>query len=126
LENLISFTLPYGLRDQSGVLHKNGAMRLATALDEIEPFSDVRAIKNPVYVNILLITRVLEYLGTVNPVTPEVVERLLAADFVFLQDLYIQINTGRGQIKYEDEIIETECPNCRHRFLISLSESNNT
>ncbi len=37
LQTEFEFTLPMGYVDEAGTLHKNGAMRLATAADEILP-----------------------------------------------------------------------------------------
>ena len=38
----IEFTLPVGLLDEDGTLHRDGTMRLATAADEILPLRDPR------------------------------------------------------------------------------------
>jgi len=35
-----AFTLPRGLVDSTGEVHREGTMRLATARDEIEPMRD--------------------------------------------------------------------------------------
>jgi hypothetical protein len=103
-------------------MHREGTMRLATALDEIEVLSHPKVEKNPAYANLVLISRVLMSLGGFSPVPLNLIEQLYAADFIFLQDLYLQINTGEGQLNFLDEIIETECPQCKHHFLISLSD----
>ena len=42
LETEFAFTLPKGYVDDSGMLHRHGTMRLATARDEIEPLRDPR------------------------------------------------------------------------------------
>ncbi|MFD7524464.1 hypothetical protein [Paenibacillus chitinolyticus] len=41
------FELPRGFEDSSGKTHKKGAMRLATAADEILPMKDPRVQANP-------------------------------------------------------------------------------
>ena len=90
------FTLPKGFVDEIGNLHNVGVMRLATTLDEIAPLSDARVQANEGYLGILLLSRVVMRLGGFAPVPVALLERLYAADYVFLQDLYIQINSGVG------------------------------
>ncbi len=116
----VEFTLPIGYQDANGSLHRHGKMRLARAIDEIEPLENAQIQKNPAFFNIILIARVLINLGQVSPVSIEVVEKLFAADFVFLQDLYLEINTGQKKLYNQNEIVETECPQCRHRFLLNM------
>ena len=53
-------------------------------------------------------------LGNIEPVTPAVVERLFAADFAYLQDLYMRINEPGGALA------ETQCPECGLRFAVDL------
>ena len=38
------FILPWGFRDEHGELHRVGAMRLATALDELEPLRNTHRV----------------------------------------------------------------------------------
>ena len=57
------FTLPHGLVGPDGSLHRDGAMRLATAADEIEPLKDPRVRANPGYLVIILLARVITRLG---------------------------------------------------------------
>ena len=95
LETEFAFTLPKGYVDDSGMLHRHGTMRLATARDEIEPLRDPRinGADDP-YLTILVISRVLTSLGTLRQVTPYEIEGLFAADLAFLQDLYGIVNFG--------------------------------
>jgi hypothetical protein len=95
LETEFAFTLPKGYVDDSGMLHRHGTMRLATARDEIEPLRDPRisGADDP-YLTILVISRVVTELGNLRQVTPHEVEGLFAADLAFLQDLYGIINFG--------------------------------
>ena len=119
------FTLPKGFVDEAGNLHNVGVMRLATTLDEIAPLSDARVQANEGYLGILLLSRVVTRLGGFSPVPVALLERLYAADYVFLQDLYIQINSGMGSLQVLNQgLIETECPNCQARFLLDLSMQN--
>jgi hypothetical protein len=108
------FVLPKGFVDEHGVVHREGTMRLATALDEIAPLEDPRVRNNEAYVVIVLLARVVVRLGTLNRVTPYVVENMYAADIAFLQDLYQQVND------LEDRMLVVECPNCRQEFEVSV------
>jgi hypothetical protein len=110
------FTLPCGYIDAEGNLHRRGVMRLATALDEVEPLQDARVRANSAYLGILLLSRVLLRLGTISPVSVETVSRLFSADFVYLQELYLQINSGQSSI------VETRCPECGARFALDLAQ----
>ncbi|MGY2896273.1 hypothetical protein [Deinococcus sp. UYEF24] len=93
---LREFTLPLGYLDAAGTLHRYGQMRLATALDEIEPLGDPRVKENEAFLGLLLLERVLVRLGDFSPVPLEVVAGLYAADFAFLQAIYIDFNSGDG------------------------------
>lgn len=87
-------------------------MRLATAMDEIMPMRDMRVQSNQAYLVVILLSRVITKLGTIQDIGTNVIENLFSADLAYLQDFYRQINeTGTSQI-------EIACPNCDHRFLI--------
>jgi hypothetical protein len=86
------FVLPRGYVDDAGVLHREGAMRLATARDEILPLRDPRVRENEAYLTVILLSRVVVRLGTLPQVTPQVVEGMFASDLAFLQDLYRRVN----------------------------------
>jgi hypothetical protein len=103
------FTLPSGFVDEDGTLHREGTMRLATAADEILPLSDPRVKQNPAYLSLILLSRVVTRLGTLDRVTPKTMESLFAADLGHLQDFYNSIN-GMATI---DEVV---CPACDHTF----------
>jgi hypothetical protein len=110
------FTLPCGYIDAQGTLHRQGVMRMATAQDEVEPLQDARVRANSAYLGILLLSRVLTRLGEISPVSVETVAGLFAADFVYLQELYLQINRSNGSI------VETRCPACGTRFALDLAQ----
>jgi hypothetical protein len=101
LKTSYEFTLPRGYVDQDGGLHKTGTMRLATARDELEPLRDPR-ITGPddPRLTILVLTRVVEKLGTLEMVTAHEIEGLFAVDLAFLQDFYGVINFG-SQEEYD-------------------------
>ncbi len=90
----IEFTLPRGYLDAAGVLHKNGKMRMATAADEILPLRDPRVQANPAYLAVIVLSRVIVRLGTLDMINVKVVEDLFAPDFDYLQRLYEQFNSG--------------------------------
>jgi len=95
LRTSYEFTLPRGYVDSRGELHKTGVMRLATARDELEPLRDptVSGPDDP-RLTILVLTRVVEKLGTLELVTSHDIEGLFAVDLAFLQDFYGVINFG--------------------------------
>jgi hypothetical protein len=88
----VEFTLPIGYRDADGNLHRNGVMRLATAGDEILPLKDHRVQANPAYLSVIVLSRVIVRLGSLDMVNTKVIEDLFAADFAYLQNLYNRIN----------------------------------
>jgi hypothetical protein len=111
-----AFTLPRGYVDAAGAVHRDGAMRLATARDEIEPLRDAEVRQNEAYLSVLLLSRVITRLGTVTAVTPAIVEGLFAADFDHLQRLYERLNTDG------EAVGAVTCPACAHHFEVDLSE----
>jgi hypothetical protein len=92
LQTEYPFTLPKGLVDDHGTLHRKGTMRLACARDEIEPLRDPRVKENEAYATVIVLARVVTELGTVSQVTPKTIEALFVSDFGYLQDLYRIIN----------------------------------
>lgn len=111
----VEFTLPVGFVDRDGTLHRQGVMRLATAVDEVHPLQDPRVQANAAYVGILLLSRVLVRLGSIRPVQPAVVEGLFSADYAYLQDLYMRLNTPGGTLA------DTRCPTCGTQFTIDVA-----
>jgi hypothetical protein len=120
LQTEYDFTLPCGYVDDDGTLHREGVMRLATALDEVEAAQDARGRANDAYLSILLLARVITRLGTIAPVETLDIERLFSADFVFLQEMFVRVNG------VPDEIVETQCPTCGTRFPIDLAQGVGT
>lgn len=111
-----AFTLPRGLVAPDGEVHREGAMRLATARDEIEPLRDPVVRSNEAYLSVLLLSRTIVRIGSVSEVTPSVVEGLYAADFDHLQRLYERLNTDGETVGV------VGCPECRQEFEVDLSE----
>jgi hypothetical protein len=110
LQTEFEFSLPLGFADESGTLHKEGAMRLATAADEILPMRDPRVQQNPSYLTVILLSRVVTRLGTLKMITPMTIEGLFAGDFTYLQEMYNRINQNGT------DIIKAICPKCEHQF----------
>lgn len=115
LETEFEFTLPCGLVDAAGTLHRHGVMRRATARDEVLAMQDARARGNEAWLAVLLLGRVVTRLGTLDEVTPDVVESLFSADFVYLQELFVRIND------LGPRLFETACPACGHRFALDFA-----
>ncbi len=110
-------TLPIGYVDEEGTLQKEGTMRLATAGDEILPLKDPRVQQNPAYLTIILLSRVITKLGSLQSITPQLIEGLFATDLAFLQEMYNRINqTGTPTIN-------AKCPKCDHAFEVEMQAS---
>ena len=109
------FTLPRGYVDTSGVLHRDGVMRLATARDELVPLRDDRVRENPAYLTVVLLARVVMRVGTITDVSATTIENLFAADLAFLQDLYRRIN-AEGHTR-----AAVQCPACREQFSVEFA-----
>jgi hypothetical protein len=86
------FVLPQGYLDEDGELHREGVMRLATAADEILPLKDPRVQKNPAYLVVIVLSRVVTRLGSLRMVSNKTIENLFVADLAFLQRLYNEVN----------------------------------
>lgn len=106
------FSLPQGYVDSEGNVHREGMMRLATAYDEVAPIRDPRVQANPGYLVIILLSRVIVRLGTMEQINPKVIENLFSADLVYLQDLYQRINLNGNNS------FLVECPHCGGGFRV--------
>ncbi|MFE9684679.1 hypothetical protein [Streptomyces sp. NPDC006285] len=111
------FELPRGYVDDSGTVHRDGVMRLATARDELIPLRDVRVQENPAYLSVVLLGRVITRLGTLAMVHDGVVENMFASDLAFLQDFYRQVN-AEGHTR-----AAVQCPHCSEPFEVELGGS---
>ncbi len=115
LRTQFAFILPRGYVDDSGTVHRDGVMRLATARDEIMPQRDPRVRDNESYLTVLLLSRVITRLGTLPDVNAGIIEGLFASDLAFLQDLYRRINQ-EGQTQ-----AAVTCPACNHKFTVDMA-----
>ena len=117
LQTEFPFTLPRGYLDAEGNLHREGVMRLATAFDEIAPMKDPRVQSNPGYLVIILLSRVVTRLGSLEHLNPKVVEGLFAGDLAFLQDLYRRVN------EHGHNRVSVSCPHCQGDFEVEIDGS---
>ena len=105
------FCLPLGL-SHGGKVYRRGRMRLVTTGDELEIQAAEETGFAPRWRDILLLARVIENLEALSPITPELIEELYEADFLYLQLLYREIN-GTGKTS-------TLCPNCGKSVAVSF------
>ena len=114
LQTEFEFTLPRGYVDGDGNLHKQGTMRLATAADEISPLRDPRVKANQAYLVVVLLSRVITKLGTLDSINTRVIEGLFSADLAYVQSFYRQINENGSNM------VPAACPECHHEFEVDL------
>ncbi|WP_042423850.1 hypothetical protein [Streptacidiphilus anmyonensis] len=115
IRTVFPFVLPRGYVDESGRVHREGRMRLATARDEIVSQTDPQVARNPAYLTVALLARTVTELGTVGGVDALLVENLFASDLAFLQDLYRRIN----QEGHTEAAVQ--CPQCSHEFTVDIA-----
>jgi hypothetical protein len=116
MQTEIGFTLPRGYADGHGTVHREGAMRLATARDEIEPLGELGVRQNQAYLAVLLLARTITRIGDITEITPALIEMLYATDFDHLQRLYERINSNGEAVGV------VSCPACSHEFEVDLTE----
>ena len=117
LQTEFEFNLPRGYVDGEGNLHRQGTMRLATAMDEIAPLRDMRVSSNQAYLAIILLARVITRMGSLPDVNTGTIEKLFSADFAYLQDFYRRINENGTAT------VTTTCPECDHEFEVNVGHS---
>ncbi len=116
LQTEFQFTLPRGYVDRDGNLHRQGVMRLATAMDEIAPQRDPRVTGNQAYLAVILLARVVTKLGSLPDINTSIIEKLFSADFAYLQDFYRRINEDGAAT------VPATCPACNHKFAVELGQ----
>ena len=92
LSTEFEFTLPKGLLDESGNLHQQGMMRLATGSDEIYVQKHPKLKENRAYAMLVMLSRTIDNFGTLSTVTPEDLEQLFLIDLLYLRDFFKQIH----------------------------------
>ena len=116
LQTEFEFTLPKGYVDSEGTAHRQGAMRLATAMDEIAPLRDPRVKANDAYLSVIILARVITRLGSLGDINAGVIERMFTADLTYLQEFYTRINED-GQ-----SLGKVACPSCNAEFEVQPGE----
>ena len=115
MEDSIEFVLPFGY-EVDDKTYRKGRMHLATTGDElaIQDADDVSM--NTRYRDMLLLTRVIDELDGIQPVTLEIIKELYEPDFIYLQLLYRQLNGERGSS------LTTRCPGCGAMTEVKLAD----
>ena len=116
LQTEYEFTLPKGYVDQEGTVHRDGTMRLATAMDEIAPLRDPRITNNEAYLSIIILSRVIARLGSLRQVNTGMIENMFTADLSYLQEFYRSINEGGNSLG------TVSCPGCQTEFEVQPGE----
>lgn len=114
LQTTFDFVLPRGYVDATGVVHREGTMRLATARDELMPLLDPKVREHEAFMSLVLLARVVTRLGTLPAIDDQVIGGLWATDLSFLQDLYRRINTEGTTVA------EVSCPGCGETVLVDV------
>jgi hypothetical protein len=115
IQTEFDFTLPRGLLDAEGNLHRQGVMRLATAKDEIIVQKNRAAEGNKVYAAIAILSQVIIRLGNITEITPDLLENLFSRDLAYLREFYNRIN------QHGDANIPVQCPQCQANFQVELT-----
>lgn len=105
MADTIDFTLPFGYETEEKT-YRNGKMHLATTGDELEIQETDEVGMNTRYRDILLLTKVIDELDGIKPVTIDIIKNLYESDFIYLQLLYKQLNGELGSS------IKAQCPEC--------------
>ncbi|MCC5659013.1 phage tail assembly protein [Nostoc sp. XA010] len=109
-----AFTLPKGLVDSQNRVHRQGVMRLATALDEILLQKERKVQENSAYGVLVMLSRVITRLGSLTSVSANLLEGLVVSDLAYLREFYNRVN------QQGNTHIPTECPHCNAKFLVEL------
>jgi hypothetical protein len=114
LQTEFEFTLPRGYVDREGTVHRKGIMRMSTAMDEIAPLRDLRVKSNQAFLAVVLLSRVITKLGSLQEINTGVIENLFSGDFAYLQDFYRQINENGTST------VSIICPECQKNIEVDL------
>ena len=110
LRTEFEFTLPIGIPDADGTPQRHGVMRLATGNDEIAPLRDPRVRANSAFLAVILLSRVILRIGTIDRLNPSIVENMYSADLKYLEAFYDRINMQGS------EVFTVTCPGCDKCF----------
>ncbi len=115
MSDKIEFYLPLGLM-KDGKAYRKGKMHLATASDELEIQNYEEVGVNTRYRDIILLSKVIDEIEDIKPITPEMVEDLFEADFLYLQLLYKEINGETDSHTY------AKCPKCQAKTVVQIKD----
>ena len=115
LTTAFEFVLPRGLVDESGMVHRQGTMRLATAKDELVAQQHPQVRKHPEYLMLVMLSQVISQLGTLGAVSPLQLERLFTQDLGYLKEFYNRLN------QQGHPYVAAHCPECDRTFQIELT-----
>lgn len=115
MQTEVEFVLPNGYVDTTGRIHRNGRMRMATAMDEVSAMSDPRVQENLAYLPVILLSNVVVALGDLPSVTPQVIGGIFASDLVYLEDLYQRLNSSKPLV------LGAICPHCGMQIQIQVA-----
>ncbi|MCY7367873.1 MAG: phage tail assembly protein [Chamaesiphon sp.] len=114
LDTEFEFILPRGSIDRDNLVHREGVMRLATAKDEILVQQNRKVQENSAYGVLVMLSRTIVRLGSLNYVSPELLENLILLDISYLREYYNRINQQRNVH------IPAQCPQCSTQFAVEL------
>jgi hypothetical protein len=109
----VPFYLPLGL-SWEGKIYRNGHIRQATTLDELEIQGTDDVGMNTRYRDIMLLAKVIVNFDTLKSVTVKMIENLYEADFLYLQLLYKDLSGETGSR------ISSTCSVCGVQSVINL------
>ena len=109
------FSLPWGLVDEAGQVHRQGTMRLATAKDELAAQRHPQVQQYPEYLMLVLLSQVIGTLGTLQTVSPAQLEQLFTQDLSYLKEFYNRLN------QQGHPYVAAHCPQCDRTFRVELT-----
>lgn len=113
---LFEFTLPDGYQDSTGRIHRSGVMRLPTHKDERLAQADPRLLQDPAYIVVRLLSQVIEKIGDLTEIHPEMIENLSVADVCYLQAFY-RVLAGE-----DSSVVAVTCPACGQHWTVDILE----
>jgi hypothetical protein len=108
------FTLPKGLVDLKGNVHRQGKMRLSTAKDELALQKNSQIQDSDAYGVLIRLSQVITCLGDLSSITPSLLENLFILDLAYLREFYNRINQNN------DASVIAQCPKCSYKFKTEL------
>jgi len=114
LHTEFAFALPRGFIDAQNRVHRHGVMRLATAKDEILIQKHRHVQDNPAYGFLVMLSQVVTRLGSLNSVSPDLLEGLVIRDIAYLREFYNRVN------QQGNAHIPANCPHCNTQFAVEL------